>query len=200
VLVRLTVKSTHAAQHHVLFASVYAQERIAALSVSERTALVGLVVRKRHMAQALKSQHAGNSLANEREQLAQTGVEQEGLIVEEQILVEGKASRDHARWDWCTNAKNSLGDLIDTRPRSRIGYAHLSSIAEELRIITRKSALLANRDREEPRGSPPPTPPHMRITYTAVRRIQCSVHTSTRLGSPSAVKYRTGSAIVSAGL
>ena len=29
-----------------------------------------------------------------------------------------------------------------------------------------------NRDREEPRGSPPPTPPHVRITYAAVRRIQ----------------------------
>ena len=29
-----------------------------------------------------------------------------------------------------------------------------------------------NRDREEPRDSPPPIPPHVRITYAAVRRIQ----------------------------
>lgn len=29
-----------------------------------------------------------------------------------------------------------------------------------------------NRDREEPRGSSPPTPPYIRITYTAVRRIE----------------------------
>jgi len=30
-----------------------------------------------------------------------------------------------------------------------------------------------NRDREEPRGSPPPTPPYIRVTYTAVRWIKC---------------------------
>jgi hypothetical protein len=58
----------------------------------------------------------------------------------------------------------------------------------------------SNRDREEPRGSSPPTPPHVRVTYAAVRRIQWSVRLSTRLGSPSATKYRAGSAIASAGL
>ena len=35
-------------------------------------------------------------------------------------------------------------------------------------------AFLSNRDRGEPRGSSPPTPPHVRITYAAVRRIQWS--------------------------
>jgi hypothetical protein len=57
-----------------------------------------------------------------------------------------------------------------------------------------------HRDRGEPRDSSPPTPPYIRITYTAVRRIKWKGYLSTRFGSPSAAKYRAGSAITSAGL
>src|SRR5262245_36813235 len=47
----------------------------------------------------------------------------------------------------------------------------------------------ANRDRGDPHGSPPPTPPCVRITYTAVRLIQSvspSVH-QTRQPQPPEV-------------
>ena len=34
----------------------------------------------------------------------------------------------------------------------------------------------SNRDREGPHGLPPPTPPYVRVTYTAVRQIQSGWH------------------------
>jgi hypothetical protein len=40
------------------------------------------------------------------------------------------------------------------------------------RIAEFQLKLTCNRDREEPRGSSPPTPQYIRITYTAVRQIQ----------------------------
>jgi hypothetical protein len=45
-----------------------------------------------------------------------------------------------------------------------------------------------NRDRGEPRGSRPPTPPDVRVTYPAVRRIEWLGQPSNRFGRPSAAK------------
>ena len=57
-----------------------------------------------------------------------------------------------------------------------------------------------NRDREAPRDAHPPTPPCVRITYTAVGRIKYTAHLSTKLGSPNASRYRPDNANASAGL
>jgi hypothetical protein len=57
-----------------------------------------------------------------------------------------------------------------------------------------------HRDRGEPRGSRPPTPPDRRVTYPAVRWSQGRSQPSLRLGRPSVAKERWGSAIASAGL
>src|SRR5512143_594468 len=50
-----------------------------------------------------------------------------------------------------------------------------------------------NRDRGKPCGSPPPTPPYIRITYTAVRQIQsrlCRVVKQIR--QPHGIEVRVG--------
>jgi hypothetical protein len=67
-------------------------------------------------------------------------------------------------------------------------WKHLGGWTLKLSSGATKSTTPANRDRGAPHGAPPPTPPCIRITYTAVRLIE-SPYPFTNLGRPSFRKH-----------
>jgi hypothetical protein len=80
-------------------------------------------VRERDPAEALDRHHRGDRLAREREGAARAGVKQERLVVHDEVLVEGEAARyRHCfRRQGRADAVDAGGDLVDPRPRLRVG-------------------------------------------------------------------------------
>ena len=58
----------------------------------QRAALVGLEVREADVAEARRRQHGLDRLADEREHPARAGVEEQRLLVDDQVLVEGESA------------------------------------------------------------------------------------------------------------
>jgi hypothetical protein len=79
-----------------------------------RAAFVGLDMAEADPAQPLERDEAGDCVAHGREQTAMAGVEEQGLVAEHQILVEGEAGRRRDLGDIGGYPEDSVGDLVDT--------------------------------------------------------------------------------------
>lgn len=83
------------------------------VALVERAAFVGLHVRKGKVAESFDRHHVRHGLAHQREHPAGTGVEQQGLVIEDQMLVEREphAALELRRVD----AVDPVGNLVDVR-------------------------------------------------------------------------------------
>src|SRR5262249_41901874 len=86
----------------------------------ERAAFVRLVVRERHVAQALDRHRGGHRLPRRREQAPRAGVEQQRRVVADEILVIRKAAGDVA--ERRVDAENVGCDLFDPRAGFLVDY------------------------------------------------------------------------------
>ena len=78
------------------------------------------------------------------------------------------------------------------------GFRHSRKRVHSIQRWHYLHAKAPNRDREKPRGSRPPTPPDVRVTYPAVRELNS--YRGARLGGPKLMKKRNGSANANAAI
>ncbi len=92
----------------------------------ERAALVGLEVRERDVAQSLDRHDRGDRFAHQREHPARTGVEEERLVVDQQVLVEAEALAV-GEVDRGVDAVDAVADLVDVGAGLGVGDHRVDS-------------------------------------------------------------------------
>ena len=80
-------------------------------------ALVGLEMRERDPAQALDRHYARDRIAHRRKYASKPRVKQEGLVIDDQVLVEAEPAGHRARRHRCGNTIEPIGDLVDAGVR-----------------------------------------------------------------------------------
>jgi hypothetical protein len=82
--------------------------------VVQATRLVGLDMRERDPAKLFDREHGGDRLLHQREHLARTGVEDQRLVIDDEVLVEREPT-GHAP-DRRVDAVDAILDLVDLGP------------------------------------------------------------------------------------
>ena len=125
----------------------------------ERSAFVGLDVRERDIPKRRHRDDAPDGVAHGFEQHARTGVEQQWLGIADQILIEGKATRDDARRDGSADPEDVLRDLVDAGGRGLAVGSHDFAFLDRGRVrrgrrsARQSPAMRAASGLERPRAS-----------------------------------------------
>jgi len=119
-------------------------------------ALVALEVGQGDVAQALERQHPGDRLAHQREEAPQPRVVQQGLLVNDQELVEGEPSGDDGRGYGGADAVDPVVDLVDACLHGGVAACFLAGLPRSWREGAPQpvSVRLGARPRSGPRGIP----------------------------------------------
>jgi hypothetical protein len=93
---------------------------------------------KADVTQAFYRQHARHGFPHEREHLARPGVEQQGLIIHDEVLVKGKPGAIF-EYNRRIDAVNPGADFMHIRARLAIGNSHYRSPQMQLQATTRSA-------------------------------------------------------------